>query len=324
MLHLMPFEDEPGPAGRVVVFLADLDASVVGESGASGASGAWASGAGTLGSRISGAGLSGARLSGAGPSGAALAGESLSAPEAASGGHPTAASPNVEAWALAYSFCLTSGERERAERFVRVATGRRWAAAHVIVRHIVGALVGCPPGDLHFGREEHGKPYLDHTDRLEFSLSHAGPFVLVALIPQDSADCRLGADVEMTMSVAAAREVARSLHPEESAAAGRLLDAEVARAVTRAWVRKEAYLKALGVGLLRDPALDVVGMGSEPSAPAADSAEGRLVDLPPLPGQTLPGQTLPRLAAHAAICLLPRAVGNRSPWDVERSRAPES
>jgi 4'-phosphopantetheinyl transferase len=172
---------------------------------------------------------------------------------------------------------LDDAERTRAGSFVRDLDRDRYVAAHVMLRQLLGRHLGTPPDRLRFGRETcpccggpHGRPVLvgAHADRgLEFSLSHAGPLVLVALAAQP-----VGADVEAIPQPGVLTELGSVLHPAERAELEELakLDADrpagagqdgaaAPEGFARLWTRKEAYLKGLGTGLGRAPHLDYVG-----------------------------------------------------------------
>ena len=163
---------------------------------------------------------------------------------------------------------LDDAERTRAGSFVRDVDRERYVAAHLMLRQLLGRHLDTPPARVRFGRETcpccggpHGRPALagEHTGcGLEFSLSHAGPLVLVALAVQP-----VGADIEAIPEPGVLAELASVLHPaereelEELEAGGP--DGGGPEGFARLWTRKEAYLKGLGTGLGRAPNLDYVG-----------------------------------------------------------------
>jgi len=67
---------------------------------------------------------------------------------------------------------------------------------------------------------------------------------------------RIGVDVEIVQEIATPWNV---LHPDESAAIAALPPARRTEAFFKVWTGKEAYLKALGVGLRREPATISIG-----------------------------------------------------------------
>jgi phosphopantetheinyl transferase len=106
----------------------------------------------------------------------------------------------------------------------------------------------------HCGDPRHGRPTVAGDDRVSFSLSHSGSFAVIALA--DGA-VRLGVDVEVVRPRLRLRALAaRVLNDEEHAAWLAIEnDDDQLRSFLRAWTAKEAYLKALGIGIatrLRD------------------------------------------------------------------------
>jgi len=139
---------------------------------------------------------------------------------------------------------LSGAELDRMERLRHPASQDRFAAGWALVRRTLAELTGVPARDLEFDRScehcdhpAHGRPRLAWAGP-HFSLSHSGDRVLLATC----ADRPVGADVE-----AVGRDVDRIrrliLHPAEPQVEG--LD------LLRVWVRKEAALKAIGLGLKR-------------------------------------------------------------------------
>lgn len=91
------------------------------------------------------------------------------------------------------------------------------------------------------------------------SLSHSRDLSLLAF-----AAVPLGVDVEAVPASEAAAEIGAMLHPAESRELAALPASDRPAAFTRAWTRKEAYLKGEGIGLARDLSLDHLGTGPVP------------------------------------------------------------
>ena len=87
--------------------------------------------------------------------------------------------------------------------------------------------------------DEHGRPW---APGVSFNVSHSGGLGLIAIAEGER---RIGVDVERWRAQRDFRALAeRFFHPEEAAAIG-----ENHAAFLRCWTRKEAVVKALGVGL---------------------------------------------------------------------------
>ncbi|GAA2467546.1 4'-phosphopantetheinyl transferase family protein [Terrabacter carboxydivorans] len=142
---------------------------------------------------------------------------------------------------------LDEHERERWSRLTDASAARAYLALHLLARSEVGRLLGRPPGSLRFDRtcpdcdRQHGRPLLVDDPGLHLSLSRAGTVVALAL----SRSGAVGVDVEQGAGTRFEGFGQVALHPSER-------EGGVDNAL--AWVRKEACLKALGVGLRVEPA----------------------------------------------------------------------
>ncbi|MDZ5649644.1 4'-phosphopantetheinyl transferase family protein [Nitrospirillum sp. BR 11828] len=144
---------------------------------------------------------------------------------------------------------LDEGERARANRFMFEANRREYVAAHGLVRLWLGHLLDRPPAALAFTPvTAQGKPGLvDGLPDLDFNLSHTDG--LVACAVTRGPGCRVGADVEpggrhIGADVATAMFAAEELAWLDARPAGRSGPDMVG-----VWTLKEAYIKALGMGL---------------------------------------------------------------------------
>lgn len=152
--------------------------------------------------------------------------------------------PPVEMDVLART--LSEDERTRANRFHRPRDRDRFVAARGLLRVLLGDTLGCPPSSLCFHYNACGKPALGRDGaRLDFNLSHSDGTALFALVW----GCEVGVDIERVRPEFAAESLAgRYLPPAQAAALAALPPARRPDAFTQAWVRQEAYLKALGTG----------------------------------------------------------------------------
>lgn len=122
---------------------------------------------------------------------------------------------------------------------------------------------------LRFEYNRFGKPAL--ADRgWHFNLSHSGRRALVAIARQP-----LGIDLEMLdkPGIDVDELVGLVCHPTEKAVIEALSAAERQRLFYRTWTRKEAYCKALGVGLQRE--LPTLRMETHPTTAAVEVIDGQ-------------------------------------------------
>jgi medium-chain acyl-[acyl-carrier-protein] hydrolase len=139
---------------------------------------------------------------------------------------------------------LSAEERERARRFPRAAERRQFLVSQAALRTILGRVLDRAPQSLQFGSGAHGKPFLQ-GEELSFNLSHSGDLALVAVTREGPVGIdieRVRADLDWT---------AMSRHPlsphEQSALAG-LPPEHRLTGFFSFWTRKEAQLKATGLG----------------------------------------------------------------------------
>jgi 4'-phosphopantetheinyl transferase len=142
---------------------------------------------------------------------------------------------------------LDEVESERARRFVFDADRRRFISAHAFVRRALGRCLRQSPTSLRFVTDRCGKPrLLNPSIDLRFNLSHAGERALLAV----TIGREVGVDIEQRRPIAAI-DVARAFFADsEYAELARLHPSEQIDAFYRCWTRKEAFIKALGKGLV--------------------------------------------------------------------------
>jgi 4'-phosphopantetheinyl transferase len=176
---------------------------------------------------------------------------------------------------------LNDEERERAGRLLSERDRRLWMRSRGTLRALLGRYLDQNPRTLRFGSGPHGKPCLLDTapdgsapgpdqqsaacSRVSFNLSHSADVALYAV----AAGVPVGVDVEVARR--AIDEVALAARTFGQAEAERLreLDPDARRSeFLRAWVRHEAQLKCLGVGIGGADAIrDQEGAGRGDSRP---------------------------------------------------------
>jgi 4'-phosphopantetheinyl transferase len=107
------------------------------------------------------------------------------------------------------------------------------------------------PADWRFERNEHGKPRIAlgaavQARELHFNLAHTTGLVVLAV----ARTSRLGVDVEHRGKRAPLQVARRHFSSTEVAALDALPDAEQPLRFQRLWTLKEAYLKAIGTGVV--------------------------------------------------------------------------
>jgi 4'-phosphopantetheinyl transferase len=156
---------------------------------------------------------------------------------------------------------LSADEQERAARYHFDIDRRRFTAARGQIREILAAYLSMPAQDLAFFYNPQGKPSLP-GGRLCFNLSHTLGIGLLAVTQAQET----GIDVEgVNRKVDSPGIASRFFAPAETNALFALPEADRARAFFDCWTRKEAYIKARGLGL--SIPLDSFEVGLEPGKP---------------------------------------------------------
>ncbi len=140
---------------------------------------------------------------------------------------------------------LSDDERQRAAKIRSLPHRTEFLATRILLRELLGAVLGCPPAAVPILRKPGGKLHLA-GDQSEFSLSHSGGWFAVAL----SADQPVGVDVEPIRPLEGMAEIVSEFFPPAARA-----DFTAARpdkqptVFFRWWTRIEAAVKAAGDGL---------------------------------------------------------------------------
>ena len=185
---------------------------------------------------------------------------------------------------------LSGDERERADRFRYAEHRQHYIVARGSLRRLLADRISVEPEAIQFSVGEHGKPRLAsaHTAaNLEFNLSHSGSLALYAF----ARGCPVGVDVELVRDIPDADDLAgRFFSAAEIAALRALQPGRRSLAFLACWTRKEAFIKALGVGL--NCPLDLFDVTIDPDTPAritrigasADARAWALTAIRPYPG----------------------------------------
>ena len=139
---------------------------------------------------------------------------------------------------------LSPDEIERAGRFRFPLLHDRYCAGRCALRVILSPYLDTAPHSIEFTYNEHGKPLAGAG--IDFNLSHAGGQMLIGITERRM----IGVDIETrgrrTESEAIAR---RFFSPQEVEQFLQFPIHERDEAFLRCWVRKEAYVKAIGTGI---------------------------------------------------------------------------
>lgn len=148
-----------------------------------------------------------------------------------------------------YQSLLSAGERERYQRFHFDRDRHHYLVAHALLRRVLSAYVDVDPSSWQFSSNHHGRPEISAPDiaaPLRFNLTHTTG--LVACVVTLEVDC--GIDVERLSARGNPMAIAEKMFAVSEQQVLKRLDGEVFldRFFTY-WTLREAYCKALGVGI---------------------------------------------------------------------------
>lgn len=168
---------------------------------------------------------------------------------------------DVDAW----MGLLDEDAAARAQRFRRAPDRVRHVAAHALLRAVLAAETGRAPADVVLRRDGRSKLHLVDGAGLDFSLTHTQGLVAVAVHGSP-----VGCDAEPVDRHVDPAAI-RMLAPAERTWLDGVAAHERDRRFLELWVAKEAFSKAVGLGLalsLASYAIDVSGVPKLLSAPA--------------------------------------------------------
>jgi len=146
---------------------------------------------------------------------------------------------------------LSTNEQTRAASFHFAKDRQHYILARGILRRLLGGYLETAPADIHFTYGDQGKPFLtvDHFGErapLKFNLAHSGGLAVYGftLIGE------IGVDLEQVNPEFCGEDIARRFFSaNEVACLEALPAAERTLAFFNCWTRKEAFIKAKGIGL---------------------------------------------------------------------------
>ncbi len=144
---------------------------------------------------------------------------------------------------------LSQDEYQRAMRYYHPVDRDRFIVGRGILRKIISAYLALPPDRLRFAYNEYGKPAVsdDQNDcALNFNLSHSAELSLYAV----TRGRVVGIDIEYIREDFATLEIAEHFFSKDEVAALKLLPMDQRTlGFFNCWSRKEAFIKAKGIGV---------------------------------------------------------------------------
>lgn len=163
---------------------------------------------------------------------------------------------------------VSPDEISRADHLLDPRKRKSFLAYRSLLRKILGSYLRIGPEDVRFAIGEHGKPYLFNSgfnkELLHFNLSHSDTMFLLAV----ASDREVGIDIERLDKDIPLENMARiAFSPREQQELFALPDYLQPAAFYRCWTRKEAYMKACGMGFaMKSTSFDVTLLPGTPAA----------------------------------------------------------
>ncbi len=144
---------------------------------------------------------------------------------------------------------LSIEEKQRAARFVRPKDRQRYSFSHGMLRIVLAHYLSVDPQYIVFKNNSYGKPRLwqaVNEPDICFNMAHSENIVTVAV----TCSTPVGIDVEYIRELQDARQiVTRNFSPEEQKYIIGEQDLEFHDRFFTCWTLKEAFIKAIGMGL---------------------------------------------------------------------------
>lgn len=143
---------------------------------------------------------------------------------------------------------LSPDEQSRADRYHFEKDRRHFTTARGYLRTLLGRYLGLAPHEIRFSYTEYGKPGLapDLDQQLKFNVAHSGGLALYAFTRIGE----IGIDLEHIRPEFTGDDIARRYFSQtEVASLNQLPVTARHQAFFDCWTRKEAFIKAKGLGL---------------------------------------------------------------------------
>ncbi|MDP9053571.1 MAG: hypothetical protein M3N93_04620 [Acidobacteriota bacterium] len=140
---------------------------------------------------------------------------------------------------------LSPDEEARAGRLKFEDDRVRWTRARSALRTILSRYVETSPGQICFSCGKHGKPAVDPPTGMEFNLSHAGEWAMIAV----TQGMPVGIDIERIRANVDMRPLLKRLGESDLP--------DTTEALYQRWTEREAKSKATGGALFDTPGADL-------------------------------------------------------------------
>lgn len=143
---------------------------------------------------------------------------------------------------------LSKDEYDRAISFKSMADKSTYLISHILLRMLISRYINVRPSEIAFINNKYGKPSIKNSNDLCFNLSHTYGKTVIAF-----SRCEVGIDIEYTKNFPDIEEMAEiCFSKNERKLLENLDNGKKLKQFFTFWTRKEALLKAIGIGILDD------------------------------------------------------------------------
>lgn len=140
---------------------------------------------------------------------------------------------------------LSTQEKIQSEKFFTINLSNRYIVTRAVLRSILAEYLGTIPQDIEFIRNSYGKPFVRGAN-IEFNMSHSYNSAYYAI----TSDFSVGIDVEFYNKGKNIFNIAKSVFSiDELEFFLNLSDLKRQEFFFNVWTKKEAVIKAMGLGL---------------------------------------------------------------------------
>lgn len=152
----------------------------------------------------------------------------------------------MQQWILVNWNVMEPEDRTAVSKYRYYDDCMRSAAGRLLARTLLAEYSELPVNQIRVRREKYGKPIMESSlgrNLIKYSVSHSGEMVVLAFTKGGS----IGIDIEEQKRIPEYKDLASNIFaPEESS---RIIKSKNSGLFYTYWTAKEAYLKALGLGL---------------------------------------------------------------------------
>lgn len=167
---------------------------------------------------------------------------------------------------------LDEREKNQAGRFRHAHLARNYIVAHAATRFILCNYMGISAQEICFEYNAYGKPSIIGHGELFFNISHSDDMALCGV----ASAAEIGVDIERRRALDWRAMARRFFSPVERDFFNGAPGLEMEELFFACWTRKEAYIKAKGLGLSLP--LDSFSVECRPGRPAALTGSARAPD----------------------------------------------